>query len=238
MNRGKPQKVGPSQQVTPGPYGVILVDSLQVVRAGLALLISQSSTLQLVGEAGTSAETLSVLRQTSRRASAVVVVGLNLVGEQDSFWLIRALRNEFPVVSILACGGDADSNTISRALFVGADGYVDKSASPEEFLDGLNRAAQGEVVLVGPREDYIATIAAGVERQKEVEMLLTDREREVLTIAAEGVTAREIGERLGLRERTITTHLTRIYGKLGVNSRTAAVTTAARSGLVTVSHPN
>jgi DNA-binding NarL/FixJ family response regulator len=130
----------------------------------------------------------------------------------------------------------SDSNTISRALFVGADGYVDKNASPSEFLDALKRAAEGEVVLVGPREEWIASIADGLERHKEAQAMLTQREREVLTIAAEGVTAREIGERLGLRERTITTHLGRIYGKLGVNSRTAAVTTAARSGLVSVAN--
>jgi DNA-binding NarL/FixJ family response regulator len=219
-----------------GPHGVILVDSLQVVRAGLALLISHSPNLDLRGEAGTSEEALTILRQTARRASAVIVVGLNLVGEHDAFWLIRTIRAEFPVVCIVACGGLADSNTISRALFVGADGYVDKNASPEEFLDALGRAAEGEIVLVGPREEWIASIADGLERQKEAQSMLTDREREVLTIAAEGVTAREIGERLGLRERTVTTHLGRIYGKLGVNSRTAAVTTAARSGLVSVAN--
>lgn len=218
--------------------GVVLVDPLQVVRAGLALLMERSPSLELVGEAGTATEALDAVREMPRRNHAVVLVGLGLSGEHDAFWLIRAIRTEFPVVSILACGGLADSNTISRALFVGADGYVDKNASPEEFLDGLHRAAQGEVVLVGPRDEWIASIAEGVEKQKEAQKILTEREREVLTIAAEGVTAREIGERLGLRERTITTHLARIYGKLGVNSRTAAVTTAARSGLVTVSHPN
>jgi DNA-binding NarL/FixJ family response regulator len=200
--------------------------------------MERSPTLELVGEAGTATDALEAVRAMPRRNNAVVVVGLGLAGEHDAFWLIRAIRTEFPVVAIVACGGLADNNTISRALFVGADGYVDKNASPEEFLDGLHRAAQGEVVLVGPRDEWIASIAEGVEKQKAAQAILTEREREVLTIAAEGVTAREIGERLGLRERTITTHLARIYGKLGVNSRTAAVTTAARSGLVSVSHPS
>ena len=230
---------GNSTQAVEVPFeanGVVLVDPLQVVRAGLSLLIDRSPTLELVGEAGTSSEALEVMRSMPRRKHAVVLIGLGLSGEHEAFWLIRAVRTEFPVVCILACGGLADSNTISRALFVGADGYVDKNASPEEFLDGLTRAAEGEVVLVGPREEWISAIADGVERQKEVHAMLTDREVEVLQIAAEGVTAREIGERLGLRERTITTHLQRIYGKLGVNSRTAAVTTAARSGLVSVSN--
>lgn len=233
MARGNDNQA--SVEAAPDLNAVVLVDPLQVVRAGLSLLIERSPTLELVGEAGDASEALDVVRAMPRRKHAVVLVGLGLTGEHDAFWLIRAIRTEFPVVCILACGGLADSNTISRALFVGADGYVDKNASPEEFLDGLTRAAEGEVVLVGPREEWISSIAEGVERQKEAHAMLTDREVEVLTIAAEGVTAREIGERLGLRERTITTHLQRIYGKLGVSSRTAAVTTAARSGLVSVS---
>jgi len=67
-----------------------------------------------------------------------------------------------------------------------------------------------------------------------VEVKLTDREREVLVVAAEGLTARQIATRLGVRERTITTHLARIYGKLGVGSRLAAIRMASQSGLVSV----
>ena len=74
----------------------------------------------------------------------------------------------------------------------------------------------------------------GIERRREVEVKLTDREREVLVVAAEGLTARQIATRLGVRERTITTHLARIYGKLGVGSRLAAIRMASQSGLVSV----
>ncbi len=80
-------------------------------------------------------------------------------------------------------------------------------------------------------------IADGIERRRELDVRLTEREREVLTVAAEGLTAREMATRLGVRERTVTTHLGRIYGKLGVGSRLAAVRLAARSGLVTVGSP-
>ena len=74
----------------------------------------------------------------------------------------------------------------------------------------------------------------GIERRREVEVKLTEREREVLVVAAEGLTARQIATRLGVRERTITTHLARIYGKLGVGSRLAAIRMASQSGLVSV----
>jgi DNA-binding CsgD family transcriptional regulator len=80
-------------------------------------------------------------------------------------------------------------------------------------------------------------IADGLERRRDIEFVLTRREREVLAIAAEGLTAREIAVRLNVRERTVTTHLSRIYAKLGVGGRLAAVRLAARSGLVSVSTP-
>jgi DNA-binding NarL/FixJ family response regulator len=93
------------------------------------------------------------------------------------------------------------------------------------------------MVLAGPPHELVGAIAEGLERRGETATHLTEREREVLTVAAEGLTAREIASRLGVHERTITTHLGRIYGKLGVGTRVAALRVAAHSGLVTVGAP-
>jgi DNA-binding NarL/FixJ family response regulator len=93
------------------------------------------------------------------------------------------------------------------------------------------------MVLVSPDGDVVGPIANELDRRKEMELLLTTRERQVLTVAAEGLTARQIAGRLGVRERTVTTHLGRIYGKLGVGTRLGAIRVAARSGLVTVGSP-
>jgi len=140
-------------------------------------------------------------------------------------------------MAVLGCGARSDPMAISRALFVGADGYVDKNVEPLEFLDALRRAADREMVLAGPPSEWVGTIARGIERRKEVETRLTQRECEVLAVAAEGLTAREIAKRLGVRERTVTTHLGRIYGKLGVGTRVAAIRAASLSGLVAVGAP-
>jgi DNA-binding NarL/FixJ family response regulator len=126
---------------------------------------------------------------------------------------------------------------ISRALFLGADGYVDKTVDPVEFLQTIRQAADGEMVLAGPPNEWVGAIADGLEERHEIETRLTEREREVLSVAAEGLTAREIAGRLGVRERTVTTHLGRIYGKLGVGTRVAALRVAAQSGLVSVGGP-
>src|SRR5437867_1305542 len=124
-------------------------------------------------------------------------------------------------------------SSLRLGLVVVADGYVDKAAEPEAFLDGIRDAADGRVVLTGLPSDYLGPIAEGIELHGD-EPPLTEREREVLSVAAEGLTARQIGVRLGLAERTVTTHLAHIYGKLGVGGRVEAIAEGARAGLVTV----
>ena len=212
--------------------GIVLVDSLPTVRAGLELLISGQQDMEVLAVAGNADEALDDFQELKRSSNVLVLVGLGLPGEHDSFWLIRTIRERFPTMAIVGCGANADKMAISRALFVGADGFVDKNALPSDFLDAIRRSAQGEVVLVGPPTNWLGAISEEIDRQRDNVRLLTDRERQVLAIAAEGLTARAIGERLGLQERTVTTHLGRIYSKLGVSTRVAAVSTATRAGLI------
>ena len=123
---------------------------------------------------------------------------------------------------------------VSRALFVGADGFVDKDADPAELVAGIRAAAAGEMVLAGIPASWVGEIAAGIDRSLEATLVLTAREREVLNLLAEGLTARQMGARLGIRERTVTTHLSRIYRKLRANGRVSALSAAARAGLVSI----
>jgi DNA-binding NarL/FixJ family response regulator len=227
----------PPTPATRRRLGVVLVDPLPVVRAGLRLLIDDRPDMEVLTEAGTADEALEAIKRV-RRSRVVVLVGLGLSGERDAFWLIRSLRERFPAHAILGCGANADPTLISRALFVGADGFVDKNIDPIEFLQALRRSADREMVLASPASHEVGRIAAGIERRRDFEVKLTEREREVLCVAAEGLTAREIAVRLGVRERTVTTHLARIYGKLGVGSRLAAIRLAAQSGLVSVGAPD
>jgi len=213
--------------------GVVVVDPLPVVRAGISRLIAEQSDLEVLAEAGAAEEGLEALDRI-RRSRIVVLIGLGLGGSQDAWWFIRAVRERHPSHAILACGANADPSMISRALFVGADGFIDKNVDPEVFVASIRKAADREIVLAGPASSAVGEIANGIEQRREAETRLTEREREVLVVAAEGLTAREIARQLGVRERTITTHLARIYGKLGVGGRVAAIRVAAQSGLVSV----
>lgn len=213
--------------------GVVIVDPLPVVRAGLGSLIAERSDLEVLAEAGSAEEALEAIAAL-RGTRVVVLVGLGLEGVKDAYWLIRTLRERFPALALLACGARAEAMSISRALFMGADGFVDKNVDPARFLKSVRDALEGEMVLAGPPSESVGVIADGLERRREIETRLTEREQEVLSVAAEGLTAKEIATRLGVRERTVTTHLGRIYGKLGVGTRVAAIRAAAGSGLVSV----
>jgi len=213
--------------------GVVIVDPFPVVRAGLASTIGGSPGLEVLAQASSADEAIVVVANV-RRSRVVVLVAMGLAGDKDSYWLIRSLRERFPGHAILGLGANADPHVVSRALFVGADGFVDKNIELDEFLAAIRSAGNEEMVIAGPAAASVGQIAEGIERRRSVGLRLTKREREVLSVAAEGLTAREIAERLGVRERTVTTHLARIYGKLGVGNRLAALRLAARSGLVSI----
>jgi DNA-binding NarL/FixJ family response regulator len=225
--------IGPSGGRTPTRHDVVIVEPFPVVRAGLGLIVEASPGLTVAGTSASAEEAIPLIDRLDR-TQLVVLVSMGLAGESDAFWLIRALRERFHGLVILGLGANADPNTVSRALFTGADGFIDKNVEVEEFLEAIHEASEAEVVIAGPAADSVGTIAEGIERRRSQTFRLTRREREVLAVAAEGLTAREIAERLGVRERTVTTHLARIYGKLGVGNRLAALRLAARSGLLTL----
>ena len=206
-----------------------------MVRAGLARLIDDRPDMEVLVEAGDATEGLEKIQRV-RRSRVVVLIGLGLDGEHDAGWPMRD-RDRFPLFAVIAMGANADPTSVSRALFVGADGYIDKNVAPDAFLQAIRRAADREMVLAGPVSSAVGEIADGIERRRDLDARLTEREREVLAVAAQGLTARQIATQLGVRERTVTTHLARIYGKLGVGSRLAAIKMAARSGLVSVGSP-
>jgi DNA-binding NarL/FixJ family response regulator len=217
--------------------GVIVVDPLPVVRASLALLIDEEPDMEVVAQAGAIDDALAAIGGIGRSPLAVLV-DLGFEGDHDSDWFIRTIRERFPEHFVVACGADEDPVSISQALFSGAHAFLDKRSEPAEFIRSLRAGATGEMALAGTPTAWVGTIAEGVERRRLAESALTDRERQVLRVAAEGLTARQIASRLGMRERTVTTHLTRIYRKLGVGTRIAAVRVATDVGLISVAGPD
>jgi DNA-binding NarL/FixJ family response regulator len=223
-----------SPRRTAGAAGVVIVEAIGVVRMSLRMLFESVPDIEVLGEASDADAALEVVSGIKGPSGVVVLLGVELGGEHDSFWLIRAIRGASPQLTILATGTDLSPSAISQALFAGADGFVHKNSSPERYIEATRRAAQGELVLEGLPRGALGGIVERFDHQRVSTSVLTPREHMVLVAAADGLTAREMARRLGVRERTVTTHLNHIYRKLGASGRIAAVTAAARMGVLTL----
>src|SRR5919198_3085421 len=231
MNRTGLPQVPPL--VTASVHRVAVVDPSPVILEAISLFLDSQPDLEVVSRAQTPDQILGQLKP-ARGQGTVALVAMELSGERDAYWLIHTLRERYPAVRIAAFGAVLDRISISRALFVGADGFIDKRANPIQFLDAIRQVVRGEMVLAGVPRDWLGPIASSIERHEGPPAVLTPREQEILTVASEGLTAKEIALRTGLAERTVTTHLANIYAKLNVGTRVAAVMKAANLGLIKV----
>jgi DNA-binding NarL/FixJ family response regulator len=229
--------VGTSSRENPRTVGVLIVEPIRIVRASLRMVFEAEGDMEVLGDASTVEDAIELVRGSPRKTRIVVLVGLEFVGEIDSFSLIRMIRAEHPSLTVLATGTDFNQRAVSRALFMGADGFVHKNSEPERFVEATRRSAAGELVLEGLPRGALGEIVEGMEARRNAPSVLTERERSVLAAAGEGLTAREIARRLGMAERTVTTHLNHIYRKLGVSGRVAALSVASQMGIALSARP-
>ncbi|MFD1930703.1 MULTISPECIES: response regulator [Nonomuraea] len=202
---------------------LFLVDDHPVVRAGIAALVGGEPDMEIVGEAGTSQD---AVRGIALRQPDVVLMDLQLGEGPDGVEttrLVRALPHAPQVLVLTTYETDAD---IVRAIDAGATGYVLKACPPDELFQAIKAAARGETVL-SPK---VATRM--MRRMRDPGPALTTREIEILELLAKGVGNKEIARALFITEATVKTHLVHVYGKLGVDTRTAAVAAAVERGLI------
>ncbi|MEV8634474.1 response regulator transcription factor [Streptosporangium sp. NPDC051023] len=202
---------------------LFLVDDHPVVRAGLVALLGGENDMEVVGEA---ADGHAALRGIASGEPDVVLMDLQLGDGLDGVEVTRRVRllPAPPQVLVLTTyETDAD---IVRAIDAGATGYLLKACPPEELFQGIRAAARGETVL-SPK---VATRM--MRRMRDPGPALSTREVEILELLASGAGNREMARRLFITEATVKTHLVHIYGKLGVETRTAAVAVAVERRLI------
>lgn len=203
---------------------VLLADDHPVVREGLRGMLSAEPDLTVIGEAssGPEAEALS-----AELSPDIVLMDLRMPGGGgvESIGRMRAAGLPCRVIVLTTYETDTD---ILRAVEAGAAGYLLKDLTRTELSDAVRAAARGETVLA----PSVAARLVDQLRSRPERPRLSQRETAVLRLVAEGCTNAEIGRRLFIGESTVKTHLLRVFGKLGVTDRTAAVTNAMRQGLL------
>jgi DNA-binding NarL/FixJ family response regulator len=207
---------------TPVPVRLLLCDDHAVVRAGLRALLSSADGIEVVGEAGSGEEALALAAQVR---PDVVLMDLQLGDGMDGVTATRKLTaGEGSRVLVLTMF-DTDAD-ITRAVEAGATGYLLKADRPEELFTAIHSAASGRTALSAPVADRL------MARMRSPHPTLSERERDILGQLARGLGNREIARALFISEATVKTHLGRIYGKLGVETRSGAVAVAKERRLL------
>lgn len=214
---------------------LMLVDDHEVVRSGLRMLLEAEPDMLIVAEASSGAEAVRLARQCR---PDVVVMDISLP-DTSGIEATRRIRAECPETAVLALTIHEGEQYFFEMLNAGASGYVPKRAAPDDLVTAIRVVHRGEVFLYPTVakmlvEDYLRRIEAGPATGRETAELeaLTPREREVLTLIAEGLSNLEIAQRLVLSVKTVDRHRENIMRKLKLHRRAELIRYAIEKGLL------
>jgi DNA-binding NarL/FixJ family response regulator len=206
---------------------VLIADDHEVVRQGLRTLLELEPDLELAGEASNGAE---AVRSALRLRPDVILMDL-LMPEVDGVTAIGLIREQLPGTEIIALTSVLEDALVVGAIRAGAIGYLLKDTRADDLLLAIKAASDGQVQLSPRAAQRLLREVRAPETPSEA---LSPRETEVLRLLAGGRTNKEMARELAIGEKTIKTHVSRILGKLGVQSRTQAALYASRIGLIPI----
>lgn len=207
----------------------VLVDDQELVRAGLKLAISRTPDLEVVGEAGTGAEAVRVVRAL---APDVVLMDLRMPGV-DGIEATRLITSQAADTRVLVLTTFDDDENVFGSLRAGASGFLVKDMPVPELLGAIRLVAAGDGLIAPSVTRQLIEEFAGRRRRHGPRLdAITERECEVLTLVGRGLSNQEIATRLGIAPGTAKTHVARLMMKLGVRDRVHLVITAYETGLV------
>lgn len=210
---------------------VLLADDHAVVRKGIRDFLEEDETLHVIGEANDGEEALALIASNAPDVAVFDIQMPRLNGLDAT----RRVKKEFPNVQVLILTAYDDDPYLFAALQAGASGYLLKTSSSEELLHAVHVVAAGETALSpAVAKKLVRRAAGGAAAQDEIIEPLTDRELEVLRLAAQGLGNKQIGAALNISDRTVQGHLANIYEKLHVATRTEAVLFGVRQKWITL----
>ena len=202
---------------------IVVVDDHAIVRNGLVQLIASDPELAVVGAAENGADAVALCVE---QRPDVALMDISMPG-MDCVEATRRIAEQAPEVQVVMLTSFMDRERVVDALSAGAVGYLLKDAEPDELLRGIRAVARGE----SPLDPRAARIMLRAQRTPDPRAALTEREREVLSLVAEGLPNKQIARRLEISEKTVKAHLTSTFRTIGVDDRMQAGLWARRHGL-------
>jgi NarL family two-component system response regulator LiaR len=204
---------------------VVLADDHTVLREATAELVHNQPDMEVVGQAGTGEDTIKLAKDFQ---PDIVVLDIAMP-RLDGLEAAQRILMDCPETRIIVLSAHQDSEHVIPLLEAGATSYLPKTVSLNELLEAIRSTSRGESVLPPSIASVVVKRFSG-DVGKKGKVSLTDREMEVLRLVADGLTNDQIARNMHLSTRTIEAHLTHIYNKLNVNSRTEAALLAIRKG--------
>lgn len=207
---------------------VILADDHAVVRKGIRDFLEEEGDIQVIAEAGDGAKVKELLTALQADVAVLDVRMPHFTGIEVTRWI---REQKLPVRVVILTAYDDDPFVVA-AMQAGANGYVMKNAEAEEITAAVRAVYRGQSAIAPEIAQKVLTHLVVGQISDVQDEPLTERERDILQWAASGLTNKGIGSRLSISDRTVQGHLASIYGKLGVNSRTEAVTRALQLNII------
>jgi two-component system, NarL family, response regulator DevR len=206
------------------PIRVFLLDDHEIVRRGLRELLEAESDIEICAEAGTAEEALARIPPT---APDVAVLDVRLP-DGDGVEVCREVRSRHPEIKCLMLTSYSDDEALFEAIMAGASGYLLKQIRGTDLVDAVRRVASGQSLLdPSVTASVLERLRSGPETDERLQRL-TDQERRILDLIAEGLTNRQIAERVHLAEKTVKNYVSNLLAKLGMERRTQAAVYATR----------
>jgi DNA-binding NarL/FixJ family response regulator len=208
----------------PGPIRVFLLDDHEIVRMGVRDLLEAEPGITVIGEAGTAA---SALARIPALKPDVAILDIRLP-DGDGVSVCRDLRSKMPQLACLMLTSFSDDEALFDAIMAGASGYVLKQIRGTDLVGAVRTIASGQSLLDPEAASRVMRRMRDQATAADPLAGLTDQERRILALIGEGLTNRQIGDRLFLAEKTVKNYVSALFAKLGMQRRAQAAAYAAR----------